>query len=151
MYGRPYSVVSSFSASAAKTLLLIESHASRMTLLSQLRIGNQDNNTAERWKISVTRVATKGTPAGTSVTAKPLRTNDAAAGFTVLANLTTEPTSYETTDVLNFGESNLVGVRWQTLPGSEIIVPPAGLIGVRLLGAIAATTVVIHAILYEVP
>ncbi|GIW59977.1 MAG: hypothetical protein KatS3mg087_1043 [Patescibacteria group bacterium] len=151
MYGRPYSLTASFSTTGGKTLLLVESSSSRMLLLSHLRVGNQNNNTAERWQVVVTRVTTKGTPAGTSVSAKPLRNNDAAAGLTALANLTTEPTTYEGDHLLNFGESSLVGVRWQTYPGSEILVPPSGLIGIRMLNTIATTTVVVHAIVHEVP
>jgi hypothetical protein len=148
---RGYSVNAVASTNGARTLLLLEASSSRALIVQSIRVGNRDNNTAERWQVAVHRVSTKGTPAGTSLTIKPLSPADAASNATALGFLTTEPTSYEADPLLAFGETNLVGIRWQAMRDTELYIPPSGLIGVRLLNTIANTSIAVNVVFLEVP
>lgn len=140
---RRYRASASFSTTGNKTLLLLEAPASKLLVVDSVRVGNTSLTTNERWQIAVTRVTTKGTPAGTSVTPTKLDSGDPASSAIVLSNLTTEPTAYDTVHLVLSGDSNQLGMRWLAVPGAEIVIPPSGLIGVRLLATITATSVTV--------
>lgn len=140
---RRYRASAVFATLGNKTLMLIEAPAAKALLIDSIRVGNTNLTTNERWQIAATRVTTKGTPAGTSVTPTKLDPGDPASAAVVLANLTTEPTAYDTVHLVLSGDSNQIGMRWFSNPGGEILVPPSGLVGVRLLVAITSTNVTV--------
>lgn len=139
-----YKALAAFTTTGAKTVMLIECPAARVLAIESIEVGNANNNTAERWDIAVTRVSTKGTPAGTSITPQKTEEGDAASAATILADLTIEPGAYNAEHLLRRGVSNLTGVTWKNALAQEaIMIPPSGLIGIRLLNSIASTSITI--------
>lgn len=68
-------------------------------------------------------------PTGTSVTAAPLDSADAAAGTDVRDAITVEPT-FGTVGLLNWSMNQRATYRWVAAPGGELVVPATNVAGV---------------------
>ena len=123
------------SLAAAKTVLLLEVPADQVVEILSASIANMDRDTAEQLEAGVFTVATKGTPAGTSVTPEKHETGDAASSVTALGDLTTEPSACNAKAVDRQVFNNLAGYRYDPIPEEKPIVSPSGLVGLRLLAA----------------
>lgn len=122
----------------AKTLLLLENAADHVTRIDTARITNASVDANEQLYAGLFRCTTKGSPVGTSVTPEQRDQGDAASSVTVLGNLTTEPTAYAAVGHHRSGWSNVNGFLFEPILGTEIWIPPSGLVGLRLLAAPAA-------------
>lgn len=123
------------SLSAAKTVLLLEVPSDMVIEILSTSITDMDRDTAEQLEAGLFTVDTKGTPAGTSVTPEKHESGDAASTVTVLGNLTTEPTTYNSKAIDRQGFNNLAGYRYDPIPEEKPVVSPSGLIGLKLLAA----------------
>ena len=121
--------------SAAKTVVLLEVPADMVIEILSASIANMDRDTAEQLEAGLFYVATKGTPAGTSITPEKHETGDAASTVTALGDLSAEPTTYNTKAADRQGFNNLAGYRYDPIPEEKPVVSPSGLIGLRLLAA----------------
>lgn len=131
MIGRLYSVAIGGEAhTAADTLIEIAAPADAVVLLERAYIGQSSFDTSENLACKIQDVATTGT--GTTSTARPLQTGDAAFGGTVKTNLTVEPT-YGTAVHLEQGFNVLSGFLWTPANDDEVItVSPSALVGIML-------------------
>jgi hypothetical protein len=114
--------------------LVIEILSADVTVLDVL--------TNEKLVCEIVRVATEGSPAGTSLT--PKGTENLSSNYSAwLADLTVEPTSYQA-DVNAFGrrgDSNQAGWEYTPLPEERPIFSPGAAFGLRLMEAISTSKV----------
>ena len=82
-----YIAEASFSATAAKTLMLLEAPSDLVIELLSVDVTNTDNDTAEQIDVGVFHVTTKGSPSGTSVTPVKTEQGDQASSVTCTYNL----------------------------------------------------------------
>lgn len=133
----PYFAHASFSVTNAKTLLLLEASASVTARITRVTVTNEDIDSGEQMKIGMSRVATKGSPTGTSITAASVargNNGDPDPAIVLLSDLTGEPSAYDSGFVDVQGASNLAGYYWR----GDLWLPVSGLIGVRLLDNLSA-------------
>lgn len=144
--GRMYEVTSpemTFAATTAGDMLEIVGHASRVTKLCSVRV-TQNNRygdaNASGAKIQIVRatVAGSGTPGATIVPA-PVNSNDVAYGGVVEAK---NPTGVSgTITILVEDNFNIqAGFMWTPPEKFEIVIPPSGILAIRLVDGFAAST-----------
>lgn len=124
--------------STSKTVMLIECTSSTICEILSTSITNRSLDTNEQLEAGLFRVTTKGSPAGTTANVQKHEVGDANNPLTIIANLTTEPTTYDTAPLDKNGFSNLAGYRYDPIPEERPIVSPSGLVGLRLTAAPAA-------------
>lgn len=118
---------------AAKTAILLEAASNKSFEILDAKITNASGETLEMLEFAVSRVTTKGSPAGTSITPQKADPNDGSSSITALGNLTTEPTTYDSSHLDYEGAANTAGYRYQPLPELRPSVNGAGLVGLRIL------------------
>lgn len=121
--------------STAKTLMLLTAPSSAVLEILGVHVTNLDVETSEQLSIGLYRVATAGSPTGTSVTPEKHEAGDASAAATVLANLSGEPSAYASNPIDKQGVNNLAGYHYDPIPEERPTVAPSGAMGVRLLVA----------------
>ena len=123
----------------AKTLLIIETHATKPIEILSARITNQDEDTSEQIFAELTRIVTRGSPTMTTEVPKPTEESSSAYGGVCSLNVTaSEPTYDDITDAIFSGGANKLG-GWEYFPAPEerAIVAAADDVGLRLVDAIA--------------
>lgn len=118
---------------AAKTVILVELPATVTAEILSARIRNVSNETNEQLEFALTRVTTKGAPAGSTPNVAETETRSPAHGLTLLSNLTTEPTTYETAHLDHDGGPSLSGYDYRPDPEERPIIEPSGLVGLRII------------------
>lgn len=149
--GRIYTaVIKTASVSAAKTLLLITCPADAVYRIVEAHVAAPEDDTNEQLEACFQRVNVLGSPAGTSVTPAPHSKGDAAAGATVLGDLSAEPTSYvASTEWGRRGFSSLGGYHFEPPPDTRPEVSPGDSVGLRLLGITSAKVLSVEVVLEE--
>lgn len=139
-----YIAQDSFSATSAKTLMLLETPSDLVMELLSVDVTNEDNDTAEQIDVGIYHVTTKGSPTGTSVTPAKTEQGDQASSVTCTSNLSAEPTTYESVAVDRKGTTNLAGYHFIPREEEKVYVSPSKLIGIKLVTAIASTTLAVQ-------
>lgn len=121
--------IDGISVSAAGDLLEIAAAADSIVRLMSLHATQEASENSEMLDFSISRAATSGS-GGSSVTAIPLMVQTAAFGGTVERNNSTPAGTL--TQLWKEAANMLTGWHWQPIPESFIIVPPSGIIVVRL-------------------
>ena len=137
------------SVSAAKTLVHITVPADSVIEILSCSITNSSIDSNEQLEAGLFRVATAGSPSGTSITPQKHENGDAASGVTALGDLTVEPTAYDSLGFDHNGFSNLGGYRYDPLPEERPIISPSGAVGLRLLAAPGSATNIHAQIVYR--
>ena len=130
------------SMTTAKGLIYIAAPSDAAVEILSAHAGNADNDTNEQAEFSFTKVATIGSPAGTSITPIGSENGSPAAGSTVLGNLTTEPTSYEGVDWDYQGVPLLGGYDFDPTPEERPVISPSGAAALRLRSTIASSKLI---------
>ena len=127
------------SVTTAKTLLIIETHATRPIEILSARVTCQNEDTSEQIFVQLNRIETLGTPTMTTEVPKPTEEASVAYGGVCSINVTgSEPTYDDITDAIFSGGANKLG-GWEYFPAPEerAIVSAANDVGLELLVAIA--------------
>jgi len=135
-----YTLTATISAvTTAKTLLYIETHATKPIEILSASITCQDEDTSEQIFAELNRIATLGTPTATTEVPKPTEEGSAAYGGVCKANVTaSEPTYDGITDSIEAkGANKLGGWEYVPLPEERPIIAAADDVGLRLIDAIA--------------
>ena len=119
--------------SAAKTLILLQNGANTVVEILSARVTNRSNETNEQLEVELTRVATAGSPTGTSITACKSEDGDAASACTVIGDLSAEPSSYATTPIDRQGMASLSGYDYTPIPEARAAISPSDYVGLRLI------------------
>ena len=152
--GRMYSA--SFSiASAAAILDFVEivAPATAVVVIHEIHITQDTQETSEQLPVSILRVpatATSGS-GGAAVTSRKIGgVLDAAAASAVEAGNTTVATTSGTLETIRrLAENILNGWHWVFTPETRIVVPPSGMVVVRLLTAPTAALAVSGELIFE--
>ena len=152
--GRMYSA--SFTiASAAATIDFVEivAPATAVVVIHEIHITQDTLETSEQLPASILRVpatATSGS-GGSSVTPRKIGgVLDAAAASTVESGNTTVATTSGTLETIRrLAENILNGWHWVFTPETRIVVPPSGMVVVRLLTAPTAALAVSGELIFE--
>ncbi len=122
--------------SAAKTLLYLTAPANKVVEILSVAVTNCTNETNEQLECKLTRITTLGTPTATTLTPTPQEAGDQAAGSTVKANCSSEPTTYATgSDFGAEGWATIGGYRYQPVPEERPLVGGGASIGLQLVAA----------------
>lgn len=126
----------------AKTLAYITVPSDAVVEILSARITAQDEDTSEQIMAELNRIATLGTPTGTSKTAKPTEEGSAAFGGTCIVNVTADEPTYddESASIASGGANKLGGWEYVPLPEERPIISPGDTVGFRLIDAIANST-----------
>jgi len=136
--GRVYVArLSSVSVSVVKTLIQVTAPSTAHLKILRAWISNDASETSQQEVAQILRKTAGGT--GTSFTPIKLDPNDAVAGATVINNLTAEGTDGDI--LISEGFNILNGWLYVPVPEERIIVPPGGIIGLKLATLAAAFTV----------
>jgi len=135
--------------SGAKTLMLLEVPSDMALEILGASITNQDVDTSEQLEGGLFRVDTLGSASGTDVTPEKHETGDAASTVTAYANLSTEPSAYDSLGYDHQGFNNLAGYRYDPIPEERPIISPSGAVGLRLLTAPSAAHTLSMQIVYR--
>ena len=128
----------STAASATETALRLTGPANRIVQIRRIRVSQATHTTSEQYTLAVKRASAAGSGGGAK-TPVPVQANGGAAGTTAESGPTTEPT-YTGSEIIIVNWNSLVG-RDLILPdGSEIVLPPSGIIGIYVVSAGGATT-----------
>jgi hypothetical protein len=138
-----YRLVDTIAAvTTAKTLLYIETSATKPIEILSARVTCQDESTSEQIFCELNRITTLGTPTATTITPKPTEEGSAAFGGTCKANVTaSEPTYDGESDAIASGGANKLG-GWEYLPMPEErpIVGVNDDVGLRLIDAVPTSS-----------
>ncbi len=127
---RVYSVVmNQISVSAAKTLISVVAPSTAIVVLLRAWITQDASETSEQLPILIQRGSAIGT--GTAATPDKFEPGDPVAASTVKTNLTVEPT-YTGNPFVNESFNVLNGFLYVPMPEERIILPPSGVVGMRL-------------------
>lgn len=147
--GRMYSAsfaISSVAASASIDFVEIAAPATAVVVIHEIHITQDTLEVSEQLPVSIIRVPTTATSGsgGASVTPRKIGgVLDAAAASTVEAGNTTLATTSGTLETIRRAAENILnGWHWVFTPETRIVVPPSGMVVVRLItGGTAAMPV----------
>ncbi len=112
--------------SSTKGIILIQAPSLKAVEVISAHIGNVGTNvTNQQLEAVLARVATLGSPVGTSITPNPEEAGDQAAGSTVTGGLTTDITTYGV-NLDHQGFASLNGYNFAPVPEERPLIPPAG-------------------------
>lgn len=131
-----YTVRTNISLSTAKTVLLGTLPAGTLIELLEVKLTNSDQKTHEQMHVGIFPVTTLGSPVGTSITAGNVQPTEPGAGntsVTWLANLSAEPSTYNSNPYDSEGVPNEVGYHYEPVPEARQWVGSGMSFGLRLL------------------
>jgi hypothetical protein len=151
--GRFYSATfSGVAVSAQIDLFEITAPATAAIILHEVHITQDASEVSEMLPVLIRRVnptATSGS-GGTALTPAKLQPGDAASGATVESMNTTPAASSTTLEVINrLAENVLNGWHWTFAPELRPILPPSGMMVVRLAATPAAALTMSGELLFE--
>lgn len=136
--GRIYAAVGgqTINATTTKTQLVLTAPSGRLVQLRRVMWSQDGHNAAETVLLEVLRASAAGS-GGSSVTPEPYEAGDPASGSTVTSGPTTEPTY--TTTLLRVAVNTAIGrdIVWDSGP----VVPPSGIVGVRVVNRTGNTNI----------
>lgn len=135
----------------AKTLLYVETHATKPIEIYSVRVTCTNEDTSEQIHLELNRIATLGTPTATTDVPKPTEESSSAYGGVCKVNVTaSEPTYDDITDAIAQGGANKLGM-WEyvPLPEERPIVAAADDVGLRLVDAIATSSTIAFEITFR--
>ncbi len=130
---------------AAKTMLLGQAPSSMVLVILGAGIRDCDNNTVTQLEYALSRVTTRGSPTGTTITAANVQKaskGDPNTSVTWLSDLTAEPTTYDANPLDHDGKPNTLGYDYTPQPEARKEISPSESFGLRLLTAPSATKMV---------
>jgi hypothetical protein len=130
---------------ASKTLMLITAPSLKAVEILSAHIGNVGSNvTNQQLEACFQRVTTVGSAAGGAMTPSQMEVGDQASGSTLLSALTTEPTTYTANTQVGYqGFPSLGGYQFAPVPEERPVIPPAGIIGLRMLSTPTAIDLIV--------
>lgn len=129
----------SVAASGTETQLVVTAPSNRLVRVHRVRVSQVTHNTSEQLSLAAKRASAAGS-GGSAKTAEPLEANQGATATTVTSGPTSEPT-YTGAELLDAAWNTLSGRDVYLPPGSEIAVPPSGILGFYVVAPSGATTV----------
>lgn len=139
------------SLSAAKTLLYITAPSTACVKIVSTSVTNNTNETNEQIEIAWQSIGTLGTPTATTLTPSKSEPGDQAAASTVKLNVTaSEPTYTANTLHGHKGVASLNGYFYPDISSDEIIIPPSGTFGLRLLSSPTAFDATVNVTFQEI-
>lgn len=118
---------------AAKTVMYVTAPSNKIVEVLSATLTDENNATNFQFRGSFTRVAAVGSPSGTAVTPQPHESGDAAAGSTVVANITNEPI-YFGTDLWTESAPSLFGWKHEPVRDDEkLYITPGQTLGLRII------------------
>ena len=135
----------------AKTLFIIETNATKPVEIYSCRATVTNEDTSEQIHLELNRIATLGTPTGTTEVPKPTEENSTAFGGVATVNITaSEPTYDDLTDAIaQSGANKLAGWEYVPLPEERPIVAANDDFGLRLVDAITNSSTVTFEITFR--
>jgi ABC-type uncharacterized transport system involved in gliding motility auxiliary subunit len=136
---------------ASKTLMYLTAPATAALEILSVHVTNYNNNSAEQWIVSLSRISTLGSPTATTLTPQKHENGDAASGVTARANVTASEPTYDTNGPVDKqGVSNLAGYHYEPIPEERPIIAPSGSWGVRMLSTPTSTDVGVYIVYREI-
>ena len=136
---------------AAQTLMYLTAPSTMCGRITYASIAIADVDTNEQTYACIDRISSLGTPTGTSVTPSKTSNGDSASSFTCKADITGSEPTYAATPVGQEAFPSISGWRFQPLTENEYIeIKPSESVGVKLLGAIASSTVTVRIVFQEI-
>ncbi len=126
------------SGTSVVTLLEFTAPSAKSCLLTRAWLAQKGSTTSAQQSIEITRKSAGGTNV-TTPTIKPIDAGDSAFGGTVRGMCTTEGTLSDSLIADAFNWVN--GWQWLSSPRDEIVIPGAGIIGMRLPTAPPSLTI----------
>ena len=135
----------------AKTLVYLTAPSNEVLEILSARITGTNEDTAEQIYAELNRIATLGTPTGTSVTPKPTEEGGSASGATSAGNVTASEPTYDGSGdaIMRQGANKLAGWEYVPLPEERAIIKGGDSVGLRLLDDIANSTDLMAEITYR--
>jgi len=118
------------SLAAAKDIARLTAPATAVLELIRLEVTQDTSETSEQLPLSIYRASTAGT--GTAATPRPYEVGDNAFAGSAVVNLTADTTKSPTEPLWTSAQNVLSGWLYHPVPDERIIVPPSGIIAVRL-------------------
>lgn len=127
-------------ANTAETQLVLTSAATRVVRLRRVSFSQDGHNNSETIVLQVMRATAAGS-GGAGQTPQPTQPNLGAAASTVTAGPTTEPTYASEEPYLEIAVNTALGRDYMWDPESAPIVPPSGIVGVRITNRTGNTSI----------
>jgi hypothetical protein len=115
------------------TMVLMEAPSTMVLEVMSAAFTNVDNDSTEQLEAGIFYVVNRGVPAGTTITPRQHEPGDQASSIGCIGALTTEPSGYDGESLGRRGFNNAGGYYFDPLPEERPIVPPSGMLGLRLL------------------
>lgn len=133
-----------------KTLLYIETHATRPIQILSASVTCPDEDTGEQISVELNRIVTLGAPTATTRVPKPTSELFAAYGGVCKVNVTASQPAYDAyLDAIAAGGTNKLG-GWYYDPKPEelTVVAAADDVGIRLVDALSVSSTIVVAITF---
>lgn len=129
----------------SKTLIMMTAPALKAVEILSAHIGNVGTNvTNQQLEACFQRVTTVGAAAGGAMTPSPMEAGDQASQSTLISALTTEPTTYTNNTQVGYkGFASLGGYEFAPVPEERPLIPPAGVMGLRMLSTPTAVDLIV--------
>lgn len=127
-------------ANTVETQLVLTAPSNRIVRLRRVSFGQDGHNNSETVLLEVLRATAAGS-GGAAQTAQPVQPNQGAAGSTVAAGPTTEPTYAAEEPYLQIPVNTALGRDYMWDPESAPIVPPSAIVGVRITNRTGNTSI----------
>lgn len=130
----------SIAANATETQLVLTAPSNRVVRLRRVSFGQDGHNNSETVLLEVLRATAAGS-GGSGQTPQPTQPNLGTAASTVTAGPTTEPTYAAEEPYLQIPVNTALSRDYMWDPESAPIVPPSGIVGVRVTNRTGNTAI----------
>jgi len=140
--GRLYEINNTMASAitAGRTLIHVTAGAANPLYILEAHVEGE-SATSLQMEVEIAKVTTAGSPVGTGTTTTIPRGHAAAASFTAIGSLSTEPTAYSATAIAEkHFRSSVYGYHFEpVMPGLWLPIPAGEIWGLRLLTASVAS------------